>query len=71
MSSVPATKVCRKCGEEKPLSDFYEAKATGDGKQAYCKRCHSEVNCRALALVRKEKLSTFRSLARVVSRPTT
>ena len=32
-------KVCRKCKEEKPLTEFYAAKSAADGKQIYCKAC--------------------------------
>ena len=32
-------KVCRKCKEEKPLTEFYAAKSAADGRQTYCKAC--------------------------------
>jgi hypothetical protein len=32
-------KVCRKCKEEKPLTEFYANKLCSDGKQSYCKVC--------------------------------
>ena len=32
-------KVCRKCKEEKPLTEFWAAKSAADGKQTYCKAC--------------------------------
>lgn len=32
-------KVCRRCKEEKPLTEFYAAKLMADGKQTYCKTC--------------------------------
>jgi hypothetical protein len=34
-----ATKVCTKCGQEKPLKDFYSSKAGRYGKRADCKQC--------------------------------
>lgn len=33
------TKICSKCGEEKPLSDFYENKRLKDGHEGRCKQC--------------------------------
>lgn len=32
-------KVCRKCKEEKPLTEFYANRLSSDGKQSYCKAC--------------------------------
>ena len=32
-------KVCRRCNEEKPLTEFWAAKSAADGKQTYCKAC--------------------------------
>lgn len=37
------TKVCRKCGQEKPDSEFYKG-ANKDGLSSYCKECTSECN---------------------------
>jgi len=33
------TKVCTKCGEEKPLSEFHIAKRNSDGRFCYCREC--------------------------------
>ena len=33
------TKVCTKCGGEKPLSEYYGAKSNRDGITGSCKRC--------------------------------
>jgi hypothetical protein len=35
------TKVCKKCGEEKNISEFYLDKTTKDGKRSSCKVCMS------------------------------
>ncbi len=32
-------KVCRRCNEEKPLTEFYADKSSSDGRQSYCKAC--------------------------------
>lgn len=32
-------KICSKCKQEKPLSEFYANKSSADGKQSYCKAC--------------------------------
>ena len=34
------TKVCTKCGIEKPLDQFYRHKASADGRRPDCKRCY-------------------------------
>lgn len=36
------TKVCTKCGEEKPLSEFYKSKREKDGYNYWCKSCQKE-----------------------------
>ena len=33
------TKICSKCGEEKPLGEFYKNNSSKDGLYAYCKEC--------------------------------
>ena len=33
------TKVCRKCGEKKPLSDFHKCSAAKDKHASWCKKC--------------------------------
>jgi Autographiviridae endonuclease VII len=35
----PAFKTCRKCGETKPLDEFYAEKAGRDGRRTECKVC--------------------------------
>ena len=35
-------KKCSKCGETKPLAEFYKCKKKPDGLQFYCKVCNSE-----------------------------
>lgn len=42
MSSLPETKVCTKCREEKPTSEFYAA--TKGGFRYLCKLCYREIN---------------------------
>lgn len=36
---MSATKLCRKCGLEKPLDHFYRLRKGKDGRQSYCKDC--------------------------------
>ena len=36
------TKVCKCCGEELPVTSFYEKKTAADGCQTYCKKCQSK-----------------------------
>lgn len=33
------TKVCTKCGEEKPLDGFHRSRKMADGRQWWCKEC--------------------------------
>lgn len=37
-------KKCKKCGVEKPLSEFYKHKRTKSGVGSYCKVCNTAVN---------------------------
>jgi hypothetical protein len=39
--SERSQKACRKCGETKPLSEFYPQKGMKDGYRHNCKACHS------------------------------
>lgn len=39
-SRVPAVKVCRHCGETKPVSAFPRNRATRDGLSSWCRLCH-------------------------------
>ena len=36
------TKICRKCGSELPLSEFYKAKGNKDGHKNICKECFKQ-----------------------------
>ena len=36
-------KICKRCGEEKPLSSFCAHPETADGLQQYCKDCGNEM----------------------------
>lgn len=38
------TKVCSRCGIEKPLSEFYHNSTKGDYHNGICKRCQLQVN---------------------------
>lgn len=33
------TKICKKCGKEKPINDFYKHKEMSDGHLNFCKEC--------------------------------
>ena len=37
-----ATKVCKCCGEEKGINEFYKNENYRDGHLNYCKRCQNE-----------------------------
>ena len=38
------TKVCKKCGSELPLSDFYTNSKAKDGLATYCKECSNAIS---------------------------
>lgn len=40
MDSVPHLKRCTKCGDDKPLDQFYRKQSAKDGLQSRCKDCH-------------------------------
>ena len=40
MSEEQVVKRCRRCDEDKPLSDFSKRSSSSDGLQPYCKDCH-------------------------------
>jgi hypothetical protein len=48
------TKVCRKCGEELPISEFTRKATAKDGLQCYCKKCNSKATTE-YARKRKER----------------
>jgi hypothetical protein len=50
-----ATKTCSKCGETKPLTDFYKDKKASDGHQSWCKRCVSVDNAQRARKAKAEK----------------
>ena len=33
------TKVCKRCGKEKPLEEFHKNSASKDGRALYCREC--------------------------------
>lgn len=37
-------KICKKCGEEKPLEEFPKAFRRKDGRNSWCKVCTSKAN---------------------------
>lgn len=37
------TKICARCGREKPCGDFYKQTASRDGYDSYCKECRSNI----------------------------
>lgn len=38
------TKVCKKCGRELPISDFYANNRAKDGLGTYCKECSNSIS---------------------------
>ena len=55
-NTIEATKVCTKCGEDKPLTDFNKKSAAPDGLTPHCKSCakaYYEVNREKLVAQKK------------------
>jgi hypothetical protein len=48
------TKVCSKCGQELPISEFTRKATAKDGLQCYCKKCNSKAS-NEYARKRREK----------------
>ena len=48
------TKVCPKCGQELPISEFTRKTSSKDGLQCYCKKCNSKATTE-YARKRKER----------------
>ena len=42
------TKVCRRCGTEKPVGEFYKNKNLKDGLNSYCKKCSYEARRKSM-----------------------
>lgn len=48
-------KVCTKCGEEKPLTDFHKDKASKDGFRSSCKACRNSGKPRKPPKIKESK----------------
>jgi hypothetical protein len=44
---MSATKVCTKCGVEKPVTEFHRAERMKDGYRSDCKLCHNSDQSRS------------------------
>lgn len=44
VTAVIGAKICPKCEEEKPLSEFHKNSSSKDGRGGYCKSCMAEYN---------------------------
>jgi hypothetical protein len=54
MPEQSTEKACVRCGEVKPLTDFYRAPKCRDGRRRYCKTCHNAPD-KARAAAEREK----------------
>lgn len=69
------TKMCSRCNNELPISDFNSNRSTSDGHQSWCRKCQAEdrklrKNNNTLPITRKSIATpreTSRSLANVIS----
>lgn len=57
------TKVCSKCGEEKPISEFGKRNKSPDGLQYQCKECRKEIHREYMREYRK-KNKEYESVSR-------
>lgn len=63
------TKLCSKCGAEKPVIDFYKQKGGKDGLRAACKKCfikaNTEYRARSSDKLRMGSKEYFRNLRKI------
>lgn len=59
MEITTNTKVCKKCGRELPVHEFYKAKDNKDGLLGHCKECHKSAVTTLVARKNATPLSTF------------
>lgn len=50
------TKVCIKCHQEKPVTEFYRHKRSKDGYSCYCKECQKTIATKSMEKKREEKV---------------
>lgn len=55
-----ASKRCRKCGEVKPLTEFYRSKRHPDGHRARCKDCCNEQRRASYPAIRERVMAEHR-----------
>ena len=48
MGELILVKVCAKCGNEKPIDEFYRSRKSKDGHHSYCKECQRSVHLKWL-----------------------
>jgi hypothetical protein len=63
MENIEATKVCTKCGEVKPITEFYRDKANKDGRRPSCKSCDSAIRKQRYAKNPEKELAGIRQYA--------
>lgn len=63
------TKLCSKCGEERPVTDYYRQKGGKDGLRAACKKCfikaNTEYRARSSDKLRMGSKEYFRNLKKI------
>ena len=58
------TKVCTRCGEEKPLGEFWKDRCSEDGLRYYCKSCMNCLTNNWVAKNREKKKKYMREYSR-------
>lgn len=61
-------KTCSKCGEEKPLEDFYKDNQRKSGRRSSCKDCDRPTYTKAQRKRRKENPEKYRALGKKYER---
>ena len=49
------TKVCTRCGQEKPLEEFYKSAYTKDGYRPHCIECAKQLSREAMKKAREKR----------------
>lgn len=58
MDELPKSKICKKCGIDKPLDDYYNSKGGKYGKRSRCKSCQNDA-ARDWQRNNKDKVSAY------------
>jgi hypothetical protein len=62
------TKICKKCGQEKPLDEFPKHRGYKDGRQSFCRECRNLYSKSYYRTIGKEDRKKKTDLAKYTTR---